>query len=106
MHHPPRLPRQLLVVRHYHDRRAVAVQAAEECDDLGASSRVQLARRLVGEEECRSVGEGARDRDALLLSARELRRPVALPPVESNVREELERATSALLFRQASLGHR
>ena len=38
--------------------------------------RIEVAGRLVGEQQARRVGDGAGDRHALLLAAGELRRPV------------------------------
>ena len=49
------------------------VSAAEH---LLRGARVEVAGRLVGEQDARRVGDRARDRDALLLAARKLRRPV------------------------------
>ena len=42
--------------------------------DLCGVRRVELTRRLVGDEEPRPVREGGADRDALLLAARQLAR--------------------------------
>ena len=54
-------------------RRAPAGQRGE---DMAGRVRVEVAGRLVGEQHARSVGDGAGDRDALLLAARQLGRPV------------------------------
>ena len=63
------------IVGHHHDRLAVVVaRAPEQREDLGARARVEVARRLVGEDDRRPRDERARDRDALLLAARELGR--------------------------------
>ena len=51
--------------------------------DLLAGLGVELAGRLVGEQEPRPVRERAGDRDALLLAARELVRPVLRPRLEA-----------------------
>src|SRR6266700_217522 len=54
-------------------RRAVAcLQGEEQIDDDATRRGVEIAGRLVGEEEARRGGEGARQGDALLLAAREL----------------------------------
>ena len=45
---------------------------AEHVHDVRAVAAVEVARRLVGEDQRRIVDERARDRDALLLAAREL----------------------------------
>src|SRR5258708_9620891 len=55
---------------------------------------IEIARRLVAEQDARLVGEGADDCDALLLPAREPRRPVALARGEAN---EVKKGTRPLL---------
>ena len=73
--------RELGVVRDEHERpAAVAVDRHEQLDDLAAGGAVEIARRLVGQQDRRIVGERARDRDALLLAARQLRR-IVMPAV-------------------------
>ncbi len=65
------------IVRHEHDGQAVgSVQVAQHGDDLGAGVRVEVAGRLVGEQQLGLVDERARDRDALLLASRKLTRHV------------------------------
>ena len=54
----------------------VAVDVEQQLDDLMPGRAVEVAGRLVGEQDRRIVGERAGDRDALLLAARELRRVV------------------------------
>jgi hypothetical protein len=85
-------PASAVVVRDDHERRAVGVDAIEQRGDLLAGRLIQLARRLVGQQEARAVGERARDRDALHLAARELRRPVIGARAEPDVLEQLARA--------------
>ena len=69
--------RQLGIVRDEHERAAaLAVDGHEQIDHLPAGGAVEIAGRLVGEQDRRIVRERARDRDALLLAARELRRIV------------------------------
>ena len=50
----------------------LAVERLEQLDDVRAGLAVEVARRLVGEEQARRVAERARDGDALLLAAGEL----------------------------------
>ena len=65
------------VVGDHDDRLAeLAHGGAHERQDLGARAGVEVAGRLVGEDDLRPAGEGAGDGDALLLAARELRRAV------------------------------
>ena len=68
------------VVGDHHDRLPeVAHRVAQELEDLAARLRVEVAGRLVGEDDGRARDERARDRDALLLAARELGRAVVQP---------------------------
>ena len=52
------------------------LSVSSSVEDLLGALRVEVAGRLVGDEERRVGDDGARDRDALLLSARELARIV------------------------------
>ena len=75
------------------DRRAaLRREAREEVDHVGAGLRVEVAGRLVGEDHARLDDERARDRDALLLAARELRRQVRRALDEPDLGEQPERA--------------
>ena len=49
---------------------------AQQLHDVAAVGGVEVAGRLVGQDNRRSVGQRARERDALLLAARQLRRVV------------------------------
>ena len=53
---------------------AELVDPQQELEDLPADQRVEVAGRLVGDDDARVVDERARDRGALLLAARELLR--------------------------------
>jgi hypothetical protein len=64
----------------------------EQRHDLEAGARVEVAGRLVGEDQARLGHERARDRDALLLAARELVRRVVEAPGEADA---LERSSAA-----------
>src|ERR671927_372505 len=55
----------------------LAAEREEEAADLFARARVEVPRRLVGEDEARARDEGAREGHALLLAAGELARRVA-----------------------------
>ena len=77
--HQPRVGQrgELGIVRHQHQRGAAgAPDVEQQVHDVAAGRRVEVAGRLVGQHDRRIVGERARDRDALLLAARELRRIV------------------------------
>ena len=56
----------------HQDRRAAAVDPVEELHDPDGRVGVEVAGRLVADEQRRVVDERARDRDALLLAAGEL----------------------------------
>jgi hypothetical protein len=58
---------------------ALAMQLPEELQDLPAGDRIQVARRLVCQEDARPSHQGAGDRHALLLPTRELAGTVTLP---------------------------
>ena len=67
--------REPRVVRDEQQRRAaLAIQAEHQIGDLDAGRVVEIAGRLVGHQQLRLAGERARDRDALLLAARQLLR--------------------------------
>ena len=62
-------------------------------------SRVEIAGRLVGEQQARRVDQRARDGDALLLAAGELARRVALAIAEA---DEFQRSARPLAARRAA----
>ena len=62
---------------------------------------VQVSGRLVGEQERRIVGERARDRDALLLAARELRRIVMARGRRARLRRAARRRAARRCFTPA-----
>src|ERR1041384_422896 len=80
IHHPAVLQlhdavavlRILFRVGHLHDRRPLAIQGAEELHDLACLRRVQVAGRLVGQNELRLGPDAASNPDELLLPAGEL----------------------------------
>ena len=65
--------RGVRVVRHHDDRLVViAVERLEQVQDLVAGLPIEIARRLVAEQQRRIGDDRARDADALLLAARQL----------------------------------
>ena len=83
------------VVGHHHDRLAeLRVQLLEQGEDVVGARAIEVARRLVGDDDRRVVDDGARDRDALLLPAGELPRVVLHPVLEA---DDAERGLRALL---------
>ena len=75
----PALGRDAGIMRDHHDGLAGPVERGEQGQDLGAGTAVERAGRLVGEHDQRGGDQGACDRDALLLAARELPREVVGP---------------------------
>ena len=57
------------IVRREADRRAVGVQLGEHLHQRIAALRIQVAGRLVGEQDRRPAGDGAGDGDELLVAA-------------------------------------
>ena len=61
--------------------------------------RVEISGRLVGQQDARRIGDRARDRDPLLLAARELRRPVRQALLEPEIVEQLGGALASASWR-------
>ena len=68
-------------------------ECLHQIHDIAPGLLVERRRRLVGEDDARPTGEGAGDRDALLLSSRELAREVMDPFGEA---DRLEHRVGAL----------
>src|SRR5262245_10576455 len=94
------------LVRDEHDRVARAVQRVEEREDLGARRAVEVAGRLVREQEARVRDERARDRDTLALTARQLAGAVRAALREPHALEGLARAPVALAGADARVDQR
>ena len=60
------------IVRDHADGRAALMQLVQQVHHRLAALRIEVAGRLVGEQNDRLAGDGARDGDALLLSAGQL----------------------------------
>src|SRR3954447_12075774 len=74
---PPGGVRDVRVVRHQDDGDPLLrVELLEHLEDLLARARIEVAGRLIGEQERGVIDQGPGDRDALLLAAGELRRVV------------------------------
>ena len=86
------------VVRRADDARARFAREREEetCDPEGVRL-IEPGGRLVGEEEPRAGGNGARDRDALTLTRREVGDPALRGPGEADGGERLRGAGARLL---------
>ena len=75
--------------------------AVSVAEDVVGGLRVEIAGRLVGEQDARAVGDGAGDRDALLLAARKLGRAMALARPKAEIAQELAAAVRRLRAREA-----
>ena len=58
--------------------------------------RIEIAGRLVGQQDARRIGDRARDGDALLLAAGELRRPVRQAVAQAEIGQKFRRAPPRL----------
>ena len=86
-------------------RRAVhGRHVREQVDDLAARRRVEVAGRLVGEHDARVDGECARDRDALLLAARQVCGKMDRALCEADFVEQGERAIAEIRIADAGRG--
>ena len=63
----------------------------EQVDDLVLALAVEVAGRLVGQEQAGVVGERSRDGDALALADGELAGPVAAPVGEADLVDRVAR---------------
>ena len=70
-------------------------QLRQRVEHMVRRVRIEIAGRLVGQQDPRHIGDRARDRDALLLAARELGRPVRQPLAEAQIGQQLARALVA-----------
>ena len=74
-----------------HDHRLAELvdRLAQQAQDVGARLRVEVAGRLVGEDDGRFGDQGAGDGDALLLAAGELGGPVGAAVLEADRADQL-----------------
>ena len=87
-------------MRDHHDRRAaVLVDREEEIVNLRARRGVEVARRLVGQDELRLEDQRARQGHALLLAARELAGAVGGALLEAHFVEQRSREPLHLALR-------
>ena len=90
------------VVRDHHDRLVELVDGvAQQPQHLGARLGVEVAGGLVGEHDRRARDERARDRDALLLAARQLGGTVLAPVGQARPSRSAGRPTAWSMSRPA-----
>src|SRR5438876_2331199 len=87
------------------DRHALTVQLDEQLHDRLSGVGVERAGRLVGEQEQRLVDDGARDRHALLLAARELIGQVVHAIAEADPLERVDRFLAPRAAALAGVDH-
>src|SRR6516164_8665124 len=86
-------------MRDHHQRRSSLAELDQEVEDLDAGVRVEVAGRLVGEQERGLPNNRPRDRDSLALAAGQLTRPMADPAAETDLLERVPRQRLALADR-------
>src|SRR4029077_12212653 len=96
---------ELAIVRGHDDGRAGGVDLAEQVHDLEREIRIQIARRLVGQNELRVGDERARNRNPLLLATRKLFRIRVHPVLQAYPLQYLERLALLSRERQAEHAH-
>ena len=89
-----------------HDGASVGVEVVEDAHHFLGRCRVECAGRFVGKDQRRVGGDRSGDRDALLLSTRELRRCVLDPIGQSDEIQRLEGQAPPLGFRHLGVDER
>ena len=84
------------IVRHQNDGDPLGVELLKHSQDFDARMRIQIACRLVGQNERGAIDQCPADRHSLLLSARHLRRLVIGSVGQSNAAEQSPRQTAGL----------
>src|SRR5438477_4978845 len=101
MERPLRAFGRVRIVSHHDDRLLVfVVEPLQQGEHFAGRLCVEIASRLVGEQERRVGDYGARDGHSLLLPAGELARVVLLAVAEGDDPERRHHVIAALLFRQ------
>src|SRR3982075_3810752 len=104
--HPlPQMGHQLGVVGGYQNRGPTLGGELEERQDLPRLDAVQACRGLVGEQDGGRRGQSARDRQALLLAARELVWEGPGSVLQANRLQRRARALESLPARQPEVHH-
>src|SRR5690606_8611574 len=97
---------ELRVVGHHHDGGALLVDFLEQLHHPARHLRIEVAGRLVRQQQARAARERARDRGALLLAAGQLGRIVLHARAEADLRQRLLDALAALGGRHAAVAQR
>ena len=83
-------------VRDHDDGDAGVVEFLEQAHDLDAGAGVEIAGRLVGQDQFRLVDQGAGDGDALLLSAGKLAGMMVAPVAQADFLQRLRRRAAGV----------
>src|SRR5215467_479674 len=92
-------PRLAKIVRRHHHLDAARSNGADDVLNRLSRGGIEACGRLVEQQDLRFLGERARERQPLLLAARELARRPAAEPDQADERTELVGAGSALAAR-------
>src|ERR671912_341636 len=106
LHYSLRPRGDLRVVRDDHDREPRGVQFLKQVEDLGAGDRVQVAGRLVSQQQGGAVDQRPGDSYPLHLPAGELGRAVVRPLGEPDRLQNPESPLTLLLPAHACVDHR
>ena len=94
---PAGVPRHVLIVRYKNDRNPVfLVELPKQIHQFPAGVRVDVPRRLVGQQDRRLIGQGAGDGHALLLTPGKLRRMVIQTRFQAHLLQQSPRAIPPL----------
>src|SRR5437867_10283818 len=95
-----------LRVRDLNDGHAVVIEFPKQLHDFFALARVQVSRRLVGEQQLRFGDDRTRNADQLLLSAGKLTRIQIFFADDLETVERVGHQRSALTFAVSAIGER
>ena len=91
----------MLRVSHHYDCCALGIELREQFHDSQTALRVEITRRLVGENQLRLAHHGASYRHTLLLTARELLRIVLCAVAQAHLAQNLRNTLATFLRRYA-----
>ena len=93
-------------MRDHDDGRALAIDFLEQFHHAARHQRIEIAGRFVGHQQARRTGQRTRDRDALLLAARQFRRIVLHARSQADARQRFVDALLALGAVEAAIAQR
>src|SRR5690606_36357366 len=103
---PAGVPGGVFFVRDDHDGVTLTVERLEKLHDLLARAGVQVAGRLVGQQDGRVIDQGAGDGDTLPLTARELVRLVVHTVRQAHVLQRLRGQLVSLALAETGVDER